>query len=127
MRRIWENHDALIVLLGIAALALVGVGAALVWGSLQEKPVNCTTDIVFLSDPTNPLRMFEALIILEEEGVISTVEEARESLESAHYVFDPDKDYEIEYWLFFEGDQIVQFNIGCPNDEETNLEYEGVR
>ncbi len=89
--------------------------------------MSCTTDIVFLSDPTNPLRMFEALIILEEEGVISTVEEAMESLESAHYVFDPDEDYEIEYWLFFEGDQIAQFNIGCPKDEETNLEYEGVR
>ncbi len=125
-RRIWDKHDASI-LLGVIVLAIGLAVAYLVLNSRAPKTTECSPDVVYLSGPLNSARVLDALTILEEGGIVPSVEAARDSLEDAQYVFDPGEDYEIEYWLFFEGDQIAQFNIGCPKDEETNLEYEGVR
>jgi len=124
----WDMSDRKVSVIVYGAFILGGlaIAGAAAYFALNKPVSECAPDIVVLSDPTSPLRIVEALLILEEEGVITTVDDALDSLENAQYVYDPDEDYEIEYWLFFEG-VAAEFNIGCPKVEGTNLEYEGTR
>ena len=83
--------------------------------------------------PTNTDLMIDALEQLIQAGVVPSRESALASLTAAQWIFDPDEDSELEYWIIFQsvgGTVAAEFNFSCPLDEEDfplDIEFEGVR
>lgn len=134
---IWRKHDATIGL-GIITVLLVAVGVV-IYLVVRSSPMfakeetGCTTDIVSLAPATYPPLVLDTINMLAEGGVLPSLEAGIKAFIDAYWIFDPDEDSELEYWLYFQsGPQIVaiELNIGCPLDEENYplyLEYEGSR
>ncbi len=132
LRRIWSKHDASIVLAGIVALvSFVIGGAAYVLNTYKvDDEIGCAAEVVSLSSPVNQALVEDAIEMLIEAGVVSSQEAAAEALLDAQYIFDPDEDGQLEYWLVFEGPMAAEFNFSCPLNVEgfpLDIEFEGVR
>ena len=96
---------------------------------LIEGPKSgCAKEPIALTPPTNPNLIVFAIDMLIEEGVIVDAEAAAKAFKDAQFIFDPDEDGQLEYWVIFEGPIAAEFNFNCPLDEEffpLDLEYEG--
>ena len=129
-----ETKVSIITYAGIVFILLAAAGVA-AFLSLQAPPPadlsECSPEPHSLINPTTPGLVDHALRILEEAGVISSVEDGREALLGIDWVIDPDEDYQIEYWITFaSGDRRIaaEMNIICTSLEgQLNLEYEGSR
>ena len=129
-----ETKVSIITYVGIVFILLVLAGVA-AFLSLQAPPPSdlseCSTEPHSLISPTTPALVLHALSVLEEAGIIPTIESGVESLVASDWVMNPDDNYEIEYWLIFQsGDRrtAAELNIICTNLEgQLNLEYGGSR
>jgi hypothetical protein len=94
------------------------------------RPSECAKEPIALSPPTKPELVLYALSIMFEQGIISSMESAADAYAGAQYVFDPDEDGQLEYWVMFGTGVAAEFNFNCALDEEgvpLDLEYEGSR
>jgi len=129
-----ETKVSIITYVGGAVILLVLVGAAVFLTKRPGPPADlseCSTEVHSLINPGDPSLIVHALGILEEAGVVPSVDAGADSLLASNWVMDPDEDYQIEYWLVFQsGDRrtAAELNIICTNLEgQLNLEYEGSR
>ncbi len=113
----------------IIVIMLAIAGAAAYFGLNKPAPV-CATEALALPSPTTPSLIMDAMQQLADMGIVSTLEAGLEALEGAQYIFDPDEESELEYWVIFEGPIAAEFNFSCPLNVEgfpLDIEYEGVR
>ena len=98
-----------------------------------SAPGECAQESLPLPAPSTPDLLVVALEQLIEVGVVPSIEAALDALARAQYVFDPDEDSQLEYWIVFRGaggEIAAEFNFTCPLDEENfplDIEFEGVR
>ena len=124
-----------IITYGAFALVLLAIAGAAVFFSTRPAPPAdisaCVSEPRSLIDPGDPSLVLHALSVLEEAGVIPSVEAGIDSLLASNWVMDPDEDYQIEYWLIFEsgdGRTAAELNIICTDlSGQLNLGYEGSR
>ena len=129
-----ETKVSIITYMGVAVIVLVLAGVAVFFSTRPLPPSDlseCSTEPHSLISPTTPALVLHALSVLEEAGIIPTIESGVESLVASDWVMNPDDNYEIEYWLIFQsGDRrtAAELNIICTNLEgQLNLEYGGSR
>ncbi len=122
-----ENKLSVLVYGAIIATGLAVAGAAAFFS--LKTPSECATEVLPLPDPATLDLVVNAVGQLIELGVVPSGEAVAEALVRAQYVLDPDEEWELEYWLIFDG-VAAEFNFSCPLNEENfplNIEYEGTR
>ena len=129
-----ETKVSIITYAGIAVILLVLGGAAVFFSTRPSPPSDlseCSPEPHSLISPTTPALVLHALSVLEEAGIIPTIEAGMESLVASNWVMNPDDGYRIEYWLIFEsgvGRRAAELNIICTElSGQLNLEYGGSR
>ena len=115
----------------VLGVLLIAGGAA--FFTLNKAAPVCTTEIIALAPPDNTELIIDALQQLVDLGIVPDREAALASFSGAQWVFDPDEDSELEYWIVFQGvgqTTAAEFNFHCPLNEENfplDIEFEGVR
>jgi len=129
-----ETKVSLITYAILFVIMLVVVGVVVFFVTRPDPAADlseCAQEPRSLIDPNDAGLVLHALSVLEEAGVVPSVEAGIGSLVASNWVMDPDDDYQIEYWLIFEaGDRrtAAELNIICTNlTGQLNLEYEGSR
>ena len=113
-------------------LVLGALGVLLV--SLVRLPgaePQCNIGPAALGPATSPQLLLQATLYLFEEGFISNAEDAFEAASKAGWVFDPQDEHRLEYWISFgEGRSLntVGFEVICISPELTMVwTYDGVQ
>ena len=110
------NKDSLWSLLWLlipVVLVLMALGVFL-WPS--PDPAECAVEPLLLANPTTEGLVTQAISELFEEGVVSSIEEAKTAVSKAAWVLDHEDDYRLEYWITFDGGRYIStagFEVIC--------------
>ena len=116
-----------------AGLVLLLAAVVLIPPLFEGPPSECSPEVISLSPPNNTSLLIDAVEQLVEARIVPDAEAAISALAASQYVFDPDEDWQLEYWLIFDSGgaaTAAEFNFHCALDEENvplDLEYEGSR
>ena len=116
------------VALVLASLGVFLASLVLPFGGAESQ---CHTAPAALGIPASPSVVGQAINDLNEEGVISSPEDALNGLSKVGWVFDPDDGHRLEYWLTFGTGRAINtvgFNVICISSELTMVwEYDGLQ
>ena len=110
------NRDSLWSLLWLLIPVGLVLGALGVFLWPSPDPAECAVEPMSLISPTNSDLVTQAINELFEEGVVSSIEEAKTAVSKAAWVLDHEDDYRLEYWITFDGGRYIStagFEVIC--------------
>jgi len=120
-----ETSRAWLLVPVVIVLAIAGIVAERLFTASQVP--DCYPDPTRLGNPAIPSTVVQALLELEEMGMIPSAEDAFAEITSTGWVLDSADDYRLEYWIAF-GDNTVGFAVNCITTEfGFNWEYDGLQ
>lgn len=129
---LWIFEHNIGALLAVATLlAVVGLAVFYVYQSVQVEEQQCHASPVALGQPQSVPAVMHALDDLYQQRVISSPEDAFDTLSGTAWVLDPRDGYRLEYWMTFSAGSsstTVGFEIICIGPDLAMVwKYDGVQ